>query len=78
MSTFTKLLLERMVRAFCAAAAGTLAVGISNADLSTQGVKALAIGAVASGVSACISLVSQFFGDPNSTSLTGITVEGKK
>ena len=45
MSTFQKLLLERMARAFIAAAAGTLAVGISNADLTVQGLKALAIGA---------------------------------
>jgi hypothetical protein len=74
MSTFQKLLLERMARAFIAAAAGTLAVGISNADLTVQGLKAVAIGAVASGISACISLVSQFFGDPESTSLTKVTV----
>jgi len=74
MSTFQKLLLERMARAFGCAMCGTLAVGISNADLTVQGLKAVAIGAVASGISACISLVSQFFGDPESTSLTKVTV----
>jgi hypothetical protein len=74
MQVFPKLLLERMARTFIAAAAGTLAVGIANADLSVQGVRALAVGAIASGISACISLVSQFVGDPNSTSFTKIKV----
>ena len=78
MQVFPKLLLERMVRAFIAAAAGTLAVGVANADLSVQGLRALAVGAIASGISACISLVSQFFGDPNSTSFTKTTVEAGK
>ena len=77
MPIFAKLLLERMVRAFAAATLATLAAGVTNADLTVQGTKALLVGAFASGVSACITLVSQFFGDPNSTSFTKITVDGK-
>jgi hypothetical protein len=77
MPIFLKLLLERCVRAFVAAAAATLAAGVTNADLSVNGVKALAVGAIASGISACITLVSQFVGDPNSTSFTKVTVESK-
>lgn len=65
---FTKLLLERMVRAFIAAATATLAAGAVNADVSIPALKALVVGAIASGVSACISMISQFVGDPDSTS----------
>lgn len=75
MSMFGKLLLERCVRAFAAAALATLAAGITNADLSVQGSKALLVGAIASGVSACITLLTQFVGDPNSTSFTKIKVD---
>lgn len=78
MPVFSKLLLERMIRAFIAAGAATLAAGLANPDLSVQGIRALAVGAIASGISACISLVSQFFGDPNSTSFTKTTVEPGK
>ena len=65
---FTKLLLERMVRAFIAAATATLAAGAVNADVSIPALKALVVGAIASGISACISMISQFVGDPDSTS----------
>jgi len=65
---FTKLLLERMVRAFIAAATATLAAGAVNADTSISALKALVVGAIASGISACISMISQFVGDPDSTS----------
>lgn len=75
---FGRLLLERAVRAFLAAFLATLATGITNADFSTQGVKALVVGAFASGVSACITLVSQFFGDPESTSFLKVKVESGK
>jgi|GEM_PF-2048365 len=78
MSVFGKLLLERCVRAFAAAFLATLAAGIQSADLSVQGGKALIVGAIASGVSACISLITQFVGDPNSTSFTKVTVEAPK
>ena len=72
---FARLLLERAARSFLAAALATLAAGISQSDLSVQGTKALLVGAFASGVSACITLVSQFFGDPESTSFLKVKVE---
>ena len=78
MPVFGKLLLERCARAFAAAALATLAAGVQSADFSVQGGKALVVGAIASGVSACISLVTQFVGDPNSTSFTKVTVEAPK
>ena len=65
---FGKLLIERMVRAFIAAATATLAAGVVNADVSVPALKALMVGAIASGVSACITMISQFVGDPDSTS----------
>ena len=65
---FTKLLLERMARSFTAALLATLAAGAVNADVSVPALKALVVGAIASGVSACISMISQFVGDPDSTS----------
>ena len=65
---FTKLLLERMARSFTAALLATLAAGAVNADTSIPALKALVVGAIASGVSACISMISQFVGDPDSTS----------
>lgn len=78
MPVFGKLLLERCLRAFAAAALATLATGVQSADLSVQGGKALIVGAIASGISACITLVTQFVGDPNSTSFTKIKVEDGK
>ncbi len=72
---FGKLLLERLIRSFLAAFAGTLAIGATNADISSQGLKALAVGAFAAGVSACFTLISQFFGDPDSTSFTSAEVK---
>jgi hypothetical protein len=65
---FTKLLLERMVRSFMASVLAVLAAGVVNADVTVPALKALVVGAIASGVSACISMLSQFFGDPDSTS----------
>ena len=74
-STYAKLTLERMLRAFIAAATGTLAIGINNTQFTQPGVKALVVGAIASGVSACITLVSGVFGpDPSSTSFTNTVV----
>jgi hypothetical protein len=74
-STYVKLTLERMVRAFLCAACGTLAIGINNTQLTQPGIKALVVGAIASGVSACITLVSGLFGpDPSSTSFTNTIV----
>ena len=65
---FTKLLIERMVRSAAAAMFATLAVGVVNADTSIPALKALVVGAIASGISAAISMVSTLFGDPDSTS----------
>ena len=65
---FGRLLAERAVRAFIGAAAAAVAAGIAMTDFSVPSLKALAIGAGAAGVSAVLSLVSQFVGDPNSTS----------
>lgn len=65
---FTKLLLERMARSFTASVLAVLAAGVVNADVSVPALKALIVGAIASGVSACISMVSQFVGDSDSTS----------
>jgi len=75
---FARLLLERAIRSFLAATLATLAAGITQSDLSVQGTKALLVGAFASGVSACITLVSQFFGDPESTSFLKVKVESGK
>ena len=65
---FTKLLLERMARSFTASVLAVLAAGVVNADVSVPALKALVVGAIASGVSACISMISQFVGDPDSSS----------
>ena len=65
---FTKLLLERMARSFTASVLAVLAAGVVNADVSVPALKALVVGAIASGVSACITMISQFVGDPDSTS----------
>lgn len=78
MQVFGKLLLERVVRCFFACFLATLAAGINTTDLTVQGTKALIVGAIASGVSACITLVSQFFGDPESTSFLKVKVEAGK
>ena len=65
---FTRRLLERMVRSAAAAMFATLAVGVVNADTSIPALKALVVGAIASGISAAISMVSTLFGDPDSAS----------
>jgi hypothetical protein len=74
---YTRLLVERMVRAFLAAAIATLAAGINNnPNINADGARALAVGAIAAGISACLSMVSQFAGDPRSTSfLPSVRVE---
>lgn len=71
---FAKLAVERAVRAFIAGAAGFLAVSAQTITLDSRSLKALVAGAVAAGVSGVFSIVSSFFGDPNSTSFTGATV----
>jgi hypothetical protein len=72
---FGKLMLERMLRAAIASAAAYLAVGITTTTPDSAGIKALAVGMFGAAVSACMTMVSQLVGDPNSTSFTKATVE---
>jgi hypothetical protein len=74
MRIFIPLLLERCARAFFAAALSTLAAGMAVNDFTVSGLRALAVGAGAAGISACLSLISQITGDANSTSFTKIEV----
>ena len=75
MSTYSKLLLERAARAFIAAATAAMAAGAATTNFSVPSVKALLVGAGAAGVSAVMTLLSRQFGDPGSTSFTGVTVD---
>lgn len=61
-------LVERCIRAFIAGSTAAIAASAATTDISAGGVKALLVGAGAAGVSAVMTLVSQFFGDPNSGS----------
>jgi len=65
---FTRRMIERMIRAAIAAGMATLAAGVVNADTSVPALKALVVAAIASGISAAISMVSTLFGDPESAS----------
>ena len=65
---FTRRMIERMIRAAIAAGMATLAAGVVNADTSVPALKALVVGAIASGISAAISMVSTLFGDAESAS----------
>jgi malic enzyme len=66
---FLRLLLERCARAFVAGATASFAAGMASTDFSVTSLRAVAIGAGAAGVSAVMSIVSQWFGnDPASTS----------
>lgn len=55
-------LVERAARAFVAAASAAAAAGLASSDLSMPSLKAVAIGAGAAGVSAVMTIASQFFG----------------
>jgi len=57
-----------MIRAAIAAGMATLAAGVVNADTSIPALKALVVAAIASAISAAISMVSTLFGDPESAS----------
>ena len=74
MKQFIPLLLERCARAFFAAALASASAGMAVNDMTISGLRALAIGAGAAGISACLSLISQITGDANSTSFTKIEV----
>lgn len=67
-SLFAKRLLERAMRAFVGAATASISVGVVSTEMSVNSLRALAVGAGAAGVSALLSLVSQFVGDPESAS----------
>lgn len=73
---FGKLMIERMVRAFVASALAFVAVGLQNTAITSTGLRALGVGAFGAGVSAIMSMLSQLFGDPNSTSFTQASVTG--
>lgn len=72
---FVRLLVERAVRAAIASIAGFLALAAQSATVSATGLKTVAVGAVAAGVSAILSTVSQVFGDPESTSFTSVQIK---
>ena len=64
-----KQLIERATRAFIAGSAASLAASAASADISAGGLKALVVGAGAAGVSAVMTVISQFFGsDPSNGS----------
>jgi len=70
---FIKLTIERSIRAAIAASLATISVGVTNTT-NWQSARTLVIAAVAAGVSAVISLLSQLVGDVESTSFTKIEV----
>jgi len=65
---FTKLLLERAIRAALAAFLSTLAMAASNPNLSVPTAKAALIAGGAAAFSAVVTLISRVVGDPTSTS----------
>jgi hypothetical protein len=73
-NTFLRLMIERCIRAFIAAAGAAAAAGLVNPSLSADGLRTLAVGAGAAGISAVMSILSQWIGDPNSTSFTKVQV----
>lgn len=74
MPVFLKLLLERCVRAGAAAAIGVTLTRLASPDFDPSNTKTILIAAGASAVSAILSILSQFVGDPESTSFTKTTV----
>lgn len=70
MSKFAALLLERCARAGAAAAIGAISTQLAVSDLNLTAIKTIAIAAGAAAVSAILSVLSQFVGDPESTSFT--------
>lgn len=75
MPVFLKLLLERCVRAGAAAAIGVTITRLASPDFDPSSAKTIAIAAGAAAVSAVLSILSQFVGDPESTSFTRTTVD---
>lgn len=62
MAEIYKNLIERAIRAFIAGATASMAAMAATTDVSFTGGKALLVGAGAAGVSAVMTLLSQFFG----------------
>lgn len=75
MPVFLKLLLERCARAAAAAAISVTVTGLASPDFDPSRTKTVLIAAGAAAVSAVLSIVSQFVGDPESTSFTTTTVD---
>ena len=65
---FYKLLIERAIRSALAAFLSTVAIAASNPDLSVATGRAALIAGGAAAVSAVVTILSQFVGDPTSTS----------
>lgn len=72
---FSRLLLERCLRAAIAAALATIATQLASSDVSVPSVRTLTIAIGAAGISALMSVLSQVVGDPNSTSFTKTQVD---
>jgi len=65
--TFTRDLLERVLRTFIAGLLTAVVAGMSSVtDMTTA--KALAMSAVLAGITACIGVVGRFVGDPSTAS----------
>ena len=76
MSKFQSLLLERCARAAAAAAIGVISMNLgSGGDFTVTRLQTLGIAAGAAAVSAILSILSQFVGDPESTSFTKTTID---
>jgi len=72
---FSRLLLERCLRAAIAAGLAATVTQLASSDVSLPSVRTFTIAIGAAGISALLSVLSQVVGDPNSTSFTKIQVE---
>ena len=68
MSLFTRDALERCVRTFIAAAVAVVVTGLAGVT-SLDGLKGLALCAVATGASAVLALLTRRIGDPDTASV---------
>ncbi|CAB4169699.1 hypothetical protein UFOVP1305_35 [uncultured Caudovirales phage] len=65
---FYRLLIERALRSAFASFTAVIATALLSSDLSVSTIRATLIAAGAAAVSAVITMLSQFVGDPTSTS----------
>jgi len=72
---FSRLLLERCLRAAIAAGLAATVTQLASSDVSLPSVRTFTIAIGAAGISALLSVLSQVVGDPNSTSFTNTQVE---